>query len=124
TRPELTTSWLCPRQGHIATQCPTTTTEIDASPSSLLRPDRQVLLSDERHGMILPRVMSHERQTSFRGWRRVGSPFRELVGGTSCQSQRRKHRRFSGASPLLRWTPSRALRRSRASSLALSDSSN
>ena len=36
--------------------------------------------------MILPRVMSHERQTFLTDWRPVGSLFRELVGGTSCPS--------------------------------------
>ena len=63
-RPESTISSSCRQRAHIATQCPTITTEIDAYLLCSLRPKRQVLSSDERRGTILPRVMSHERQLS------------------------------------------------------------
>src|SRR5829696_10208197 len=76
--PELMISLWCPQQGHIATRCPTTTTEIDASPSSSLRKEQQVLLCVGRRGMILPRVMSHERQSFVGAGARLGSLFRKL----------------------------------------------
>jgi hypothetical protein len=74
-----------PATGHIATQCPTITTEIDADLLYSLRPKRQVLSCVERRGTILPRVMSHERQIPRRGWRPSGVGSSEKVGGKSWQ---------------------------------------
>src|SRR5687768_15711454 len=86
-------SWCRPRV-HIATQCPTTTTETDASPSYLLRKEQQVLLCGGRRGMILPRVMSHERQSLSGlapGWgRSSGNCGRQIVSELASKLFRRK----------------------------------
>ena len=71
--PESTICWSYQQQGHIATQCPTITTEIDAYLLCSLRPKRQVLSCGERRGTILPHVMSHERQLSPGGGAQLGS---------------------------------------------------
>ena len=81
--PESMIFWRCRQQGHIATQCPTTTTEIDASLLCSLRLGRQVLSYGGRRGMILPHVMSHERHSFCRMWRPSGVGSSEKVGGKS-----------------------------------------